>query len=255
MKRLIINGDDFGMCEGVSLGILKAYKHGILRSTTMMVNMPYARGAATLAKECPDLGVGLHLTLTIGRPILNPKEVPTLVDENGNFLSHDWHLKNANSSNDQLNYEEIYKEFQAQMERFIELNSKLPTHIDSHHFISSLPRIHECTKKLIQKYDLPTRFDESWVYSDYEKPTFSKKFYANNVDTHFFTDNQEHLFDHELVEIMTHPAFVDQYLLENSSYNIARTKELDVLCQDKVKQWIKENEIELINFTQLNKII
>lgn len=151
MKRLIINGDDFGMCEGVSLGILKAYKHGILRSTTMMVNMPYARGAAMLAKECPDLGVGLHLTLTIGRPILNPKEVPTLVDENGNFLNHDWHLNNANSSDDQLNYEEVYKEFQAQMDRFIELNAKLPTHIDSHHFISSLPRIHECTKKTDSK--------------------------------------------------------------------------------------------------------
>ena len=26
MTRLIVNGDDFGMCEGVTLGILKAHK-------------------------------------------------------------------------------------------------------------------------------------------------------------------------------------------------------------------------------------
>ena len=48
MTRLIVNGDDFGMCEGVTLGILKAHRDGILRSTTMMTGMPLYHYTITL---------------------------------------------------------------------------------------------------------------------------------------------------------------------------------------------------------------
>ena len=42
IKKLIINADDFGMCEGNSLGILLAHEEGLVSSTTVMMNMPYA---------------------------------------------------------------------------------------------------------------------------------------------------------------------------------------------------------------------
>jgi len=42
MRRLIINADDFGLSPGVSRGILRAYREGILTSTTFMVNFPWA---------------------------------------------------------------------------------------------------------------------------------------------------------------------------------------------------------------------
>ena len=52
----------------------------------------------------------------------------------------------------------------------------------------------------------------------------------------------------ELAEIMTHPAYLDTYLQNFSSYNLQRIKELEILTSEEVKNFIKENEIELISF-------
>ena len=84
IKKLIINADDFGMCEGNSLGILLAHEEGLVSSTTVMMNMPYALWALDKAKAYPDLGIGVHLTLTAGKPLLPGKKSYT--DEEGNFL-------------------------------------------------------------------------------------------------------------------------------------------------------------------------
>ena len=110
MTRLIVNGDDFGMCEGVTLGILKAHRDGILCSTTMMVGMPFAAQAAQMAKDYPNLGIGIHFTLTAGKPVSDPKDVPSLVEADGTFHSQDWHIKNKQKpiEEDELNYEEVY---------------------------------------------------------------------------------------------------------------------------------------------------
>lgn len=69
IKKLIINADDFGMCEGNSLGILLAHEEGLVSSTTVMMNMPYALWALDKAKAYPNLGIGVHLTLTAGKPL------------------------------------------------------------------------------------------------------------------------------------------------------------------------------------------
>ena len=38
MRVLIVNADDFGLSPGVSAGILGAHRHGIVTSTTALVN-------------------------------------------------------------------------------------------------------------------------------------------------------------------------------------------------------------------------
>lgn len=254
MTRLIVNGDDFGMCEGVTLGILKAHKDGILRSTTMMVGMPFAKQAALMAKDYPHLGVGIHFTLTAGKPVSDPKEVPTLVEEDGTFHSQFWHIDNMKAEHDQLNYDEVYKELRAQLELFIELNGKLPDHIDSHHGASSYPRVHQEAKKLIKEFDLPARCTHDYVYSDYERPYYLNYFYNDRVSVEYFTLDHDHIAEKDLCEMMSHPGFVDDYLYTHSSYNIQRTKELAVLCDPRVIQWVKDNNIELINYQDIKKI-
>ena len=52
---------------------------------------------------------------------------------------------------------------------------------------------------------------------------------------------------------MCHPALLDWRLYQMSSYNIPRMKELDLLCDKKIKQFIKDNDIELINYSNLKK--
>lgn len=256
MTRLIVNGDDFGMCEGVTLGILKAHRDGILRSTTMMVGMPFAAQAAQMAKDYPNLGIGIHFTLTAGNPVSDPKDVPSLVEADGTFHSQDWHIKNKQKpiEEDELNYEEVYKEYCAQLKRFEELNGRLPDHFDSHHGTSSYPRIYEQTKKLIEKYDVPVRCSFDYVGGNYERPEFLNYFYDDQLSLEYFIEDYDHILEKDLCEIMCHPAFVDEYLYTHSSYNIQRTKELAILTDKRVLDWVKDNHIELINFQDLKKI-
>lgn len=256
MTRLIINADDFGMSEGVTLGILKAHKDGVLRSTTLMVGMPYATQAAELAKKCPDLHVGIHFTLSAGKPVLDPKDIPSLVDEKGYFHSQSWHKINKEKpiEEDELNYEEVYRELEAQFNRFVDIMGRLPDHIDSHHFTSSYPRVHEQAKKFAYQYDLPVRYTHDYIESNYEKVEFSNRFYAGNVSIEYFTKDFDNMLSKEAFEIMSHPAFVDQFVMDNSSYNVQRCKELDVLCDPRLKEWIKENNVEMITFGDLKKI-
>ncbi len=67
LKKLIVNADDFGMTEGNTIATIMCHETGILTSTTLMVNMPFAPLAVNLAKRHQNLGVGIHLVLTVGR--------------------------------------------------------------------------------------------------------------------------------------------------------------------------------------------
>src|SRR5574337_787269 len=86
MKQLVVNADDFGLTEGINRGILEAHRRGILTSTTLLANGAALESAVALAIESPQLGVGIHLNLTQGRPVSDPYRVPSLVDEGGCFF-------------------------------------------------------------------------------------------------------------------------------------------------------------------------
>ncbi len=124
--KLVINADDFGYTKANTDGIVEGYKKGIVRSTTAMCNMPYLEYAKKRAEECPDLGIGVHLTLTMGKSLTQNK---TLTDENGRFL------KQAIIKSKELDMEEVYLEWKAQIEKYIEVFGHLPSHLDSHHSV------------------------------------------------------------------------------------------------------------------------
>ena len=83
-KRLIINADDFGLSHGITDGILLTHRKGLLTSTSLMVNQPATEYAVRRAPEVSNLGVGIHLNLTEGSPILSHPR--TLADRQGRFF-------------------------------------------------------------------------------------------------------------------------------------------------------------------------
>ena len=85
-RYLIVNADDFGRSPGVNRGIIKAYREGIVSSTSVMTNQPYFEEAASLLRDHPSLGAGVHLVFTAWKPVLPPEKIPSLVDEKGFFL-------------------------------------------------------------------------------------------------------------------------------------------------------------------------
>src|SRR4051794_10723769 len=60
---MIVNADDFGLSPGVTRGILRAHRRGIVTSTSLMVRGVHAAAAAARARDAPTLDVGLHLDL------------------------------------------------------------------------------------------------------------------------------------------------------------------------------------------------
>jgi chitin disaccharide deacetylase len=223
MIRLIVNADDFGLSRGVNYGIIDAHRYGIVNSTTMLVNMPGAEHAVELAKMFPQLGVGVHLTLTCGKPV--SRDVPSLVNANGYFKfdkNVDHHVE--------VVLEEVEYEWDAQIKCFLSYGLT-PTHLDSHHHVHRLDCLSPVIKALSQKYQLPVRnvfrqqVTEITPFSD----LLITDFYGDNVNEAFFDDLDVRVKENLTVEVMCHPAYIDSYLRANSSYCDQRLKELDIL--------------------------
>ncbi|MDR3750117.1 MAG: ChbG/HpnK family deacetylase [Terracidiphilus sp.] len=80
MSRLIVNADDFGLTSGVNRAILELHGAGVLTSATLMARATASAEAIAMARATPSLGVGCHVVLVDGDPVLPPHEIPTLID-------------------------------------------------------------------------------------------------------------------------------------------------------------------------------
>ncbi len=86
MGCLIVNADDFGLTSGVNRAIAELHKAGVLTSASLMARAGAAEEAMELARSMPTLGVGCHVVLVDGQPVLPAHQIPTLVDrETGRF--------------------------------------------------------------------------------------------------------------------------------------------------------------------------
>jgi chitin disaccharide deacetylase len=84
-RRLIVNADDFGKSPATNAAVVRAYREGILTTTSLMVNEPACAEAVALARANPGLGVGLHLTFLCGHSALPQERLPGLVNSGQRF--------------------------------------------------------------------------------------------------------------------------------------------------------------------------
>ncbi len=91
MTVLVVTADDFGAATEVNEAVEMAHRRGILTAASLMVAAPAAADAVERARRLPRLGVGLHLVLVDGRPLLPTARVPELVGPDGRFVG-DLHL-------------------------------------------------------------------------------------------------------------------------------------------------------------------
>lgn len=130
--RLIVNADDYGLTSGVNRAIERAHRDGVVTSTSVMVNQPAAAEAAGLRARCPELGIGIHLTLTLGRPVEDPDRIPSLVAPDGSFLAREVLVVRArNRLVDQV---DVARECAAQLEQLRRLGVE-PDHWNAHQHV------------------------------------------------------------------------------------------------------------------------
>ena len=134
--QVIVNADDFGMSRGITNGILLTYRFGILTSTSLMVNQPASEYAVEQLGAEEGLGVGVHLNICSGRPILPPPQVGTLVDSRGEF--HNPSVLIQKLWRFQVSSNEVEAEFRAQIQ-WMKSRGLQPDHADSHQHMHLYP--------------------------------------------------------------------------------------------------------------------
>ena len=153
MKQIILNADDFGRHELINRAVERCVADGVLRSATLMPGGAAFDDAAALAVRTPALGVGIHLTLVNGNPVLPPAAIPSLVTETGVFV--DDHTAFAmRLLRGRVSLDEVRAELAAQLRR-VEAAGIHPTHADSHQHMHVLPHIIDIVLDLCRAAKIP----------------------------------------------------------------------------------------------------
>jgi chitin disaccharide deacetylase len=153
-RLLIVNADDYGLTEGISLGILRAHREGIVTSTSVLAIGPAYPKVAPLLAGHPDLGVGVHLA-AVGEdpPLLSRAEVPTLFDTRGR-LFETWRPFLLRCLAARVDPEDLTREFTAQLLLVQELGIPL-THLDAHQHLHLWPSICRVVLDLARRFEIP----------------------------------------------------------------------------------------------------
>ncbi|HLF75085.1 MAG TPA: carbohydrate deacetylase [Anaerolineales bacterium] len=268
MKRLIVNSDDYGRTPEISRGIREAHVRGVVTSTTCMMNIPTtAADVAVALKETPRLGMGVHLVLTMGRPVI-PRDAgrfASITDADGNFFKLAQFMERV----PRVSVDEAKTEWRAQIEAFIRAAGRKPTHLDSHHHSSYFRAdLFRAMLELAREYDCAIRFPfSSGVPREMEEtyktvPNLIKEFNPRKPDVFLVDFYDEGATFEELLkvinnlpdgtsEVMCHPGYVDDAFVRESSYNKQRQRELNILTDPSIREAVQANGIQLITFADL----
>ena len=80
------NADGYGFTPGVNEGIVKTFEAGLVTSTSCTPNFGHLDEAASIQAKFPEVSFGIHFNLNVGFPCAEPRQVRTLIGENGRFL-------------------------------------------------------------------------------------------------------------------------------------------------------------------------
>lgn len=287
MKKLITNSDDFGLTNSITDAIIDSHVNGIMTSTTMMPNMEGFDYAVLKAKEYPDLGVGIHFTLTEGKPLTDINKIPDLVNEEGEFKNNAEQRKNFLFGKSKR--EQVELELTSQLERLID-NGIVPTHFDSHHHITGTPVAFIASMNVTKKFGIKkgriTNIDfryskdhsggslkkgmralknlpKSMIHNWNKKRLRSNGFQTPDLKLlpgrvlPFSQDPIEQFIrtlstlNEGTTEISFHPGYENSYLKDSEKTALLRIRDLKVANSSLVKEYITKNNIKLINFKNL----
>lgn len=247
MNQLIINADDFGLSEGVTRGIVRCMLEGVVSTTTAMVCVD---GSPALIQEYAQqvpVRVGLHLQVTGGTPVLPAEKVPSLVDESGRFPKNRKGLGTMET-------QEVLAEWRAQAERLQSLGVTI-SHIDAHHHTHAREDTLPAYVQLAKELGVPARQKGAMTRkalqaAGVEIPDlFVGSWYAKKLSSRCLGQLVAAAFTHlggGVVELMCHPAEIDEPLRQRSVYVREREKELRTLIHPRTKARFEAMGVEVL---------
>lgn len=276
-RQLIIHSDDAGMSHSVNLATIEGLRSGIVNSASIMVPCPWFKEFARFASENPQYDYGIHLTLTsewdVYRwgPVASADKVPSLIDSEG-YLWDNVPLVAEN-----VKAEEVEIELRAQIDRALDFGVPL-THLDTHMgALFSRPDLIEVYVKLGVEYDLPIlflnelddaraaelpglkeRFDAVLALLDQKGlPVLDAvlQFYGGDVPQ----EREKQYYDAiagigpGVTEMIIHCGINNAELQGITSSAARRDQDREIFTSQKMRDFLKEQNIELITWKQLRK--
>jgi predicted glycoside hydrolase/deacetylase ChbG (UPF0249 family) len=152
VKNLIVNADDLGWTDGVNRGILEAFHHGIVTSTSLLANGAAFAGGVEAARSALGLGVGVHLNLSDGPPVAERETITSLLNDDGEFAGGPQSLLLRRVRRGLL-LAEVESEWDAQIQKVCDAGI-VPTHLDGHKHVHMLPGLFEIALRLAKRHDI-----------------------------------------------------------------------------------------------------
>jgi predicted glycoside hydrolase/deacetylase ChbG (UPF0249 family) len=224
--------------------------------------------AVNLAKEHPDLGVGIHLTFVGEMPVLPPEKIPTLVDVNGRFPKS-WTGMLSRILAGRVRLMHLRREAGAQIAKVVDAGIT-PTHLDAHQHIHLLPLIWRVIMPLVEKYRIPAVrvipkevipnhrgvksrvleiLSKKAVYSLDTQGIGHADFAAGTSLSGRMTPNRWKSLIRNLpegtTEVICHPGISDRDLESSYQWGCRWEEELLALTSPEIRQMITDQEITL----------
>ena len=223
MKALIVNGDDFGASRGINRGILEAHLHGILTSTSLLVNAPGSEEAGELRQRAPGMSIGLHADLE---------------DRAGRAIDSALGLR---------------RELDDQLRRFQELTGRLPTHLDAHHNVHREPGLLPGFLDFAREHGLPLREHSPVRYVSQFYGQWGGRTHLEQISVENMTRMLGTKIGDGISELSCHPGYVDAAY--TTAYSAEREAEVRTLCDPSLRAVLAANSIRLASYHDLARLL
>jgi len=258
-KRLIVTADDFGLTDGVNRAVVRAHQEGVVTSASLMVNSPAFESAVELARQNPNLDIGLHLNLT-NKPfalVLRPHQL------------------------------DLEREVRTQIEKAVGTGLDI-THLDGHKHVHVIPAVLKVIRAVAPEYGIHAirtmNTRSAGIMSllrrnpEARGPIIQQLIFARGArlawrfclpnamagPDRFYGIAETGFLDLEAFrniiqdlavgvhEVMCHPGYLDADLRHQPTRLLTqRERELEMLTSQEIRDLIRSSGIELISYKNL----
>lgn len=275
MKALVVTADDVGLHPGMTLGALKAHDDGIVTACSVVANGRAFEAALDPLRDRPQLDVGIHLTLVGERPLAPPERVPSLIGRNGRFL-RDFRAFTWRYLAGGIAAAEVEEELRRQIERLLGAGLQA-VHANSHQHLHVLPRVFEIVLRIAEEYRIPfvripgepvasrsLRGLQIGILNRLGRAARRKLDFPRSPDRTIGILDAGRLTVAKLVrllqdvegvtELVCHPGLQDDALSAEYDWGYRWDRETAALCDERVKEALRERSIHLVPFAALEAL-
>ena len=270
-KLLIIHADDLGLEQSVNSTSFESLKKNTVTSASVIMTTEKIDEVSNFSELNPFLDLGVHLTVTSEWKIhkwggvLRDKDIPSLLNDNNHFY---WNKRKFTKFS---NLDEVRNELQAQIDLAFSMGINA-SHIDSHEGALFFdPDIFKIYLNLAKKNDLlafvpiqaSVHFDKNFPKPDHAiifdqffmaeagiKPEEMEKYYLDILD------NLKPGLSQIIVHFGLHNDKMKDITQGKIDYgSLWREIDYNVINSKKFIKSIEENNIKLINYSDLKNVI